>query len=378
MPDLQTLNSVATTVSDKVSSLATKASGAVSGVNGSVSSGVNGFSTSLGAASSELNKQLQKVGNLSLPSLSAATSQVVGALQPQSMYRGLQKRNLPPTEKQPSETREEKTDTMLRFPANLGAHYIQIEFTSFAAKSPIAPQIKQKPVYIMLPMSPNLSETYQANYKTESLGVLGKAADEITSKFLNGNPFAGKPEEAGKKLGEVVNEYIKTQGKETAGSLLAQIGMNATGAIGAAVSKNLGAAVNPNMAVLFDNISFRSHSFSFKLFPTSMEESLELKKIITTMRQRMLPPLINNFFFGYPDTAKIQIYPKSPFPILESVLESMTVNYAPNGPAFFGGSNMPVEVDLTLNFREIKIFDRSVGAEGTSVNPTALQQSGPN
>ena len=37
----------------------------------------------------------------------------------------------------------------------------------------------------------------------------------------------------------------------------------------------------------------------------------------------------------------------------------MSVNYAPNGPAFYKGSlGHPVEVDIQLNFKEIALMTR--------------------
>ena len=109
---------------------------------------------------------------------------------------------------------------------------------------------------------------------------------------------------------------------------------------------------------------FRNHSFSFKLYPADAKDSAELKKIISELRKRMLPPVIQTHFLGYPDQVEIKIYPKSPFPILKCVLESMSVNYAPNGPAFFkGGQGDPVGVELTLNFSEMDMFTRKTVEE---------------
>ena len=143
--------------------------------------------------------------------------------------------------------------------------------------------------------------------------------------------------------------------------MVGQLAMNALGPIGSAVSNELGASVNPHMAVIFDGIDFRTHSFSFKLYPRSEKESDALKKIISTLRRRMLPSVVHSHFFGYPDKVKITISPKSPYPFLECVLQSMSVNYSPNGPAFFkGDKGNPVGVDLTLNFKEIVIFTRDV------------------
>ncbi|NBT09026.1 MAG: hypothetical protein EBS98_09520 [Chitinophagia bacterium] len=366
MPDLlSTLNSIPQTVSDKLNSVASQATGAVAGALGSISSGISAFGTSLTAAAGSLTKSLQSAGNLSPASLSGAAQQVCGALQPQSIYKGLRPYIPQGVGEQPTDKRDSGSGAgPLKFPEDIGSHYIQLDFSKFKQDSPVTKEIKSDPVTIILPMSPNLVESYAANYKSESLGILGEAAKSIASDYFKKNPSLANPaeaEKAGAGLVEAARAYLDKEGKNVVKGMVGQLAMNALGPIGSAVSNELGASVNPHMAVIFDGIDFRTHSFSFKLYPRSEKESDALKKIISTLRRRMLPSVVHSHFFGYPDKVKITISPKSPYPFLECVLQSMSVNYSPNGPAFFkGDKGNPVGVDLTLNFKEIVIFTRDV------------------
>ena len=382
---LSTLNSIPQTVSDKLNSAASQATGAVTGALGSISSGISGFGTSLTAAAGSLTKALQTAGNLSPASLSGAAQQVCGALQPQSIYKGLRPYIPQGVGEQPTDKRDSDSGAgPLKFPEDIGSHYIQLDFTKFKQNSPVTKEIKSDPVTIILPMSPNLVESYSANYKSENLGVLGDAAKSIASDYFAKNPSLSNPaeaERAGKGLVEAINTYRKSPAGEKAfAGIAGQFAMNALGPIGSAISSELGATINPHMAVIFDGIDFRTHSFSFKLYPRSEKESDALKKIISTLRRRMLPSVVHSHFFGYPDKVKITISPKSPYPFLECVLQSMSVNYSPNGPAFFkGGQGNPVGVDLTLNFKEIVIFTRDVAekmdrSEQSYGNPGQLPQ----
>ena len=65
--------------------------------------------------------------------------------------------------------------------------------------------------------------------------------------------------------------------------------------------------------------------------------------------------------FSFPDVVDISFGPEkdTPYFIQRSVLESMTVNYAPNGtPAFFKDGS-PTDIEIGLNFKEIRVVTRN-------------------
>lgn len=367
MPFSDLANQVQTTVSDKLSSIAQTGLGTVSGLAGSLSSGASAAASAFGAFAGRA-KSLLSAGNLSPAALAGTAAQQVKALAPSSIYAGLPKPAAanPPREIRPEMAMIRKQTGSLKFPSDLGDHFIQFHFSEMAQKSPLDLVKRLDSAFIQLPLSPSLTESYQANYKTENLGVMGGVADTILQDFLSkpGVKNMGA-EQQGQELGKSFNDFLGSEkAKAAAAAVGAQVVASSVPGLAGAVSKALGATINPNQAVLFDNVSFRSHSFSFKLFPVNIQESNEIKKIIALFRERMLPPTINQFFLGFPNKVEIKIYPKAPYPILDCVLESMSVNYAPNGPAFFKGSQgNPVQVDLQLTFKEIVLFNREVAIQ---------------
>ena len=365
MPSASEIGQAAVTVSDKLTSIGQQSLGAVSGVVGTLSSST---ATAFNAFSDQASKLL-KQGNVSSAALTGAAMQVTNALQQSSIYKGVKKGAPVPTEIQPEESRKTIGGNVFKFPQDPGDHFVQLTFETFKKDSPLMKEIKTDSAIIQLPLTPTMTETYQANYKTEALNVLGGMADSVVKEFENAGGFQQSGEQMGATLGAAVSKVTGKQGQAAITSLAASAGMAAVPGIGAAVSKALGASINPNMAVLFDNIGFRSHQFAFKLNPRNETESYIIKQIIQTMRRRMLPPTINQFFFGFPDKVKIEIFPTQPYPILECVLESMSVNYAPNGPAFYrGSSGNPVSVDIQLQFKEIELFTRD-RVQSVVVNP---------
>ena len=370
MPSHYQIGEAVTTVSDKFTALGQQGLAAVSGFPGTLSGGTSSAAQAFNAFSDKASALL-KQGNISPAALTGAALQVTNALQQSSIFKGVPRAGFVPTEKQPEESRKANGVNVFKFPRDLGDHYIEIKFEMFKKDSPLMKEIKTEPVIIQLPLSPTMTETYQANYKTEALNVFGGMTDQIIKKYEEASANS-----AGQSFGQLLNaagNVLKSSGLGAAGALGATAAMAALPGVAGAVSKALGATVNPNMAVLFDNVGFRSHQFAFKLNPRSESESYLIKQIIQAMRQRMLPPIIGNGFgFGFPDKATIKMFPTMPYPILECVLESMSVNYAPNGPAFYKGSaGNPVSVDIQLQFKEIELFTRE-RVQSAVVNPNDL------
>ena len=101
--------------------------------------------------------------------------------------------------------------------------------------------------------------------------------------------------------------------------------------------------------------------------PKNKQEADLLKKIVKTIKRRMLPGTAGSNeastgpLFSFPDVVDISFGPDSiePYLIQRSVLTSMTVNYAPNGtPSFFRDSS-PTDIEIGLNFKEIRVVTRN-------------------
>ena len=355
MPEDFNFNQVASTVSEKLAAGAREATGAINGIAGSIAATVTPLGSAMNALTTQLGPQLGP--NLSPQGLNAAVSQFVRTLDQTTMFRGLPAPKLEVVQEKPEQTRLSEDPSILKFPSDLGKHFVQLTFKSFSQNSPVDRVKNVQALAIQLPMTPNLQESYSISYNTPAMEVFGGASDEIIKSTL---------EAAAKETG-IVNTGIAVaksgltslanEAPGMAAGVVAKTALGLTGGIGVALQKNIGATLNPNLAVLFNQMNLRSHSFTFRLFPKSEKESVTLKRIIKEIKNRIIPKKLDTQFLGYPDKVDIDIYPTPPYDIKTCVVTGMSVNYAPNGVAFFKGSKgAPVQVEITLQFMETEIF----------------------
>lgn len=149
-----------------------------------------------------------------------------------------------------------------------------------------------------------------------------------------------------------------------------KVGKLITGTIESDASKLLlrsqGLAINPNQQVMFDGIQLRTYQLAFTFTPYSKQEAEEVKKIIETFKLYSRPRTIEGtggMLFIPPATFDLQfLFNGKENPnvnkVAESVIETIDVNYAPNGWATHS-DGAPVQTTLTMNFKEVKLIDRN-------------------
>jgi hypothetical protein len=240
---------------------------------------------------------------------------------------------------------------------------------------------------IILPIPANLGVEYSAGYSNESLGALGAmaqgsmggaelgAAGSDLSSFISEkvaaakNAFKTDKSDAQVKSGTVVAGVAAVVGATAGAGLLG--GALAAGGIeniGTGLMQNEGIAINPHMAVVFQGVDFRTHSFQYKFIAKNQEESDRLKELINVMKENMLPEYKfgterAGFAFKYPNEFTIEFSSKlSPylFDIGTSVMTGLSVNYNGEGiPTFFETTGAPVSIDITMSFQETRILTRN-------------------
>jgi len=201
---------------------------------------------------------------------------------------------------------------------------------------------------VSLYMPDGLSFTNQASYNGISLlDAAQSALNAIKSLDTTSK---------GKKAGEVGIIGSLAGGFDTViGAVRSDVGKLAL--------STQGLAINPGQQMLFDAIDFRSYSLSFTFTPYSKEESETVKEIIKLFKTHAAPKISDSgMFFIPPSTFNLEFYhnngvntniPK----VAESVIESIEVNYAPNGwSAHTDGA--PVQTTMTISFKEIELIDR--------------------
>ena len=147
-----------------------------------------------------------------------------------------------------------------------------------------------KTIYLYLPT--NLSESYNTNYNEVSLGPAGAGALEM---------IGGNKNNQGDGI-TTLQQFANTAAPQfAAGAAASGLGVvnNALG-LGAGPSGNdlVGIAAksvfNPYQEVTFQGVSYREHSFNFKMVPKNYQEANECHEIVNTLRRAMLPTAGNN------------------------------------------------------------------------------------
>jgi hypothetical protein len=121
-----------------------------------------------------------------------------------------------------------------------------------------------------------------------------------------------------------------------------------------------GIQINPFILQYFQRPSFREFSFSWTLAPRNERESVQIHKIINTIKAAQAPTKVdvNGALMGYPDLAVVQFYPSDQFQISlkECIIVGVNVDYTPAGPSYVNGTSAPSMINLTLHLKETKLW----------------------
>ena len=156
----------------------------------------------------------------------------------------------------------------------------------------------------------------------------------------------------------------------------------------AALNAVTGAVRNPRKEQLFNEVGFRTFSFTFKFFPRSQKESHDVMEIVRLFRFHAHPIVTSNqVFYNMPSEFAITFidltYPSlNPFQQIGSafgleyggvkatenqwinkvgrcVLESVNVNYNAVDKLSVFPDGAPTAVEMTLNFKELEAISRN-------------------
>mgnify|MGYP003342907511 CR=1 FL=1 len=125
-----------------------------------------------------------------------------------------------------------------------------------------------------------------------------------------------------------------------------------------------GYVFNPQQQLLFNGINFREYSMTFTFTPYSQQEAEAVKKIIQIFRKNAAPTVVGSldgFFFNPPGMVDVSFMfdnkeNKNLNKLKRSVIQSVQVNYAPNGWAAMK-DGMPMQTTMTVNFKETELVD---------------------
>lgn len=232
-----------------------------------------------------------------------------------------------------------KSADLFRYPSDLfspGAEpYILFDIRNPVAKD--APPLRVMALY----MPPSLKVRYNAEYENIELKYdqFTETIQEIMSGGIGG--FANVGIYGASKLAGLSNDVLK----------------------------NLGRTVNPQMAVLFRAPGLREFQFDFQMMAKNKQESDAIFNIIKTFKYAMHPEAggeagaeFSRMWFYHPHHFYITLYsPRNEylFSTERCVLVDMNVDYAGSGvPSFFTDTGAPVDIRLSLSFKETVVLTK--------------------
>jgi hypothetical protein len=219
---------------------------------------------------------------------------------------------------------------------------------------------------IAMYMPDTLAFVYDQQFGEPSLNggmaaILSAGASAVDAMKNNPNSAAGASKDIVKNLSPFVLSYLASQND------LTRVGF-------AAIT---GLVQNPMIEMLYTSPAFRKFRFDFMFYPRDEKEAVEVQNILERLRFHQAPEIersSNGFFLIPPSEFDIKFYyngKENPniAPVSTSVLESIDIDYAPNGFAAYevpganspamGKTGMPVAIRLGLSFKETEYLTKS-------------------
>jgi len=228
---------------------------------------------------------------------------------------------------------------------------------------------------IALYMPPNLEFSYKADYRTSETGAAGQFV-----KQFSGSSFRDTLTNLSGGAGiQFLKENI---GEQLLKDVPAQIGeFLGGGDISGVVRLTTQKALNPHLEAIFEKVSMREFSYTFRFTPKNEREVETVDKIIKLFKFHMLPekPIDASIgrYLTMPSEFEIHYMYKGventylPF-VSNSVLQNVSISYGPGGqyqtfkpkPTADGSAPPPTEIEMKLDFLETEAMTKEKIMEG--------------
>lgn len=220
---------------------------------------------------------------------------------------------------------------------------------------------------IALYMPQTIKLGFKADYGADDQGIFAGLSAKIQEGLTEGIKS------------ESLKNLIAQAGKNI-GSVISLVGFEGLGTAG--LQRRTGIAAAPLQEMIFNQIDFRSFSFEFKFTPRSLEESNQVKKILDTIRNAMLPSKIGGgtaiAAYSVPDEFVIRFMHGTELnkyidPIGLCACTDIDVTYGGNKFATHASGD-PVSISATMGFRELELIERKRYASLRGFDPVTTAQ----
>ncbi len=131
------------------------------------------------------------------------------------------------------------------------------------------------------------------------------------------------------------------------------------------ISAATGTTSNPKKEQTFEGVEFRKFTFEYQFYPRDEFEAQNVLNIIHQFKLHMHPEFKSelNYVWIYPSEFDIIYYTNGTENLnihkhTSCVLESMSVNYTPNGNFSVFANGMPTQINVSLSFRELQLASK--------------------
>lgn len=239
----------------------------------------------------------------------------------------------------------------LQFPKDIGKYWIYLGFeeASFSTIMGSSNAVyKRKGMgSVTLPMPMNLADNNQLEYQPFSItkavgdtaGALAGAVSGVTGVV---GAVAGKLGLSESALGGLLGNL----------AVAGQAGLETAGAL-------TGYALNTHQTLKFVQPTLKQHSFSWKLVPSSKEESEAIHTIVQYIKSRIYPKA-NGLVFSYPNLVNVYMYNGDKMYFFKpAYVSGFAVNYTTEGGPAFHKDSYPVSVQIDMTIHETAVWTQN-------------------
>ena len=246
---------------------------------------------------------------------------------------------------------------------DFGTNKSALDVSNTAASSLKPAQLSPENGVIILPMLSNIEDSNSVSYDGDTLNSLTAAGLDFSKKAMDMTSLK-EAEKLGKEALNKANELLIDSGyRDLALKALAAQAVNVFGAnvsLNQLLARSGGKILNPNMELLFNNVTLRTFRFSFKMTPRDEVESLQVKSIIRSLKKNMAAKRVqeSNLFLDTPNIFELE-YKKGnrlhPFlhRFKQCALSDMSVNYTGENVYATYSDGTPISIIMNLTFKEL-------------------------
>ena len=223
-------------------------------------------------------------------------------------------------------------------------------FVSTTEKKAPGPGTTSSGPHIRLFMPHQIQEQFAPIWSDEDIGLSGAIA-------LGGVPVL-----------EELKNHLGPEFKRVVGGIAGTAMGNP--ALANVLLRQDGMALNNHLEAFFKGVGFRRFSYTFQMNPKSKAESEAIQQIVKAFKYASAPELATSGqyygrFFKYPNQFKISYWNgEQTHKLSPCVLDSLSVNYGSGQSNMTFKNKFPLQVDLSLNFKEIQIMHKAEFEDG--------------